>query len=361
MRTKNKLLITAMGFLVFALSQVGTAKASPNDHDLPDENDIFWQVTGVMDTPADTAACQAKIDLMAADGTLQTYITQHQDELMDEGNPQGENWQGGAPSAQEMATGFYQMCTMLALMPAQMQADMASEADGGVTTNLFDQADWHHVSGLYFQNAGKGKISFTNTLDFLSYRFMRFMNNFGGMVVMNDGYISLNAAMIDDIKNYGAQLTMYGLNLGSEIPDIYVDGKLAGASDVSAISYDPDAGTLTFNASHFSSYRAVAKGSKVKKMVITKVNKKSKVIKYNANKNTFRVKVEGRNLKPSSGQTLTCTLGFEKATKVNYSKKGKSAVCVFPMSYFEAGSTYPLTLSIEGKGEATRLSAVRFR
>jgi len=361
MKTKNRMLLFMAAAVVFAAGQTGIAKAGPNDHELPNEDDIFWQVTSVMDTPADTTACQAKIDAMSADGTLETYIGQHRDELMDEGTPQGGEWQGNGPTIAEMAQGFYQMCAMLAQMPTQMQTDMAGEADGGVSTNLFSQSDWHNVTGLYFEKSGKGKISFTNTLDFLSYRFFRFMNNFDSMVEMNDGYISLNASMLDDIKNYGAQLTMYGLDLGSETPDIYVDGKLAGASDVSDVTYNAAEGSLTFTAKHFSSYRAVAKGSKVKTMAIRKINKKARVIKYNASKNTFRVKVKGRNLKPASDQTIKCNLGFEEAAKVSYSKNGKSVVCVFPMSYFEAGNTYPLSISIDGKGEATKNNAVRIR
>jgi len=357
MKTKKIWLLGAAAATVFALAQIGTAQASPSDRELPAEDDIFWQVLSVMSTPADTTACQNKINQMAADGTLTTYINTHRDELMDEGAPQGGEWQGGGPTAEEMAQGFGQMCTSLAQMPTQMQADMAQE---GVTSSLFDAANWHSVSGLYFQKAGEGRIAFTNTIDFLTYRFFRFMSNFDSMVQMDNGYISLNAAMATDFQTYGATLTMFGLNFG-ETPDIYVNGQLATGSDVNNVTYDQNAGTLTFDASHFSSYRAVSKGSKVKAMAITKVNKKSKRITYNAAKSTFQVKVNGRNLKPSSGQTIRCTLGYEEATKVSYSKKGKSATCVFPMSYFEDKGTFPLTLTITGKGEVTKANAVIIR
>lgn len=351
--TKNKLLIVAMGFLVFALCQVGTAKASPNDHDLPSEDDLFWRVTGSMDRPDDTSACQAAIDAIPV-ADLVAYANAH---------PHADDAHGGQPmpddiAASEIRQGFYEMCAMIAQMPTQMQTDMASD---GASSNLFAMSDWHHASGLYFQKSGKGRISFTNTLDFLSYRFFRFMNNFDTMVEMNDGYISLNAAMMDDIKTYGAQLTMYGLNLGSEQPDIYVDGQLAGSGDVSDITYDANAGSLTFTAKHFSSYRAVAHGAKVKKMSIRKINKKARVIRYNARKNSFRIKVTGKNLKPSSGSDLLCNLGFEQADRVSYSKNGRTAYCVFLMSNFEDKGTFPLTLSIPGQGEVTKSNAVRVR
>lgn len=361
MKMKNKGLLIAAAFAVFALSQIGIAKAGPSDRELPAEDDIFWQVLSVMTSPSDSTACQSKINEMAADGTLTNYVNTHQDELRGDGPPQGGDWQGGGPTAAELAQGFSQMCTQLALMPTEMQTSMAQE---GVTSSLFDAPNWHSVSGLYFQKAGEGRISFTNTIDFLTYRFFRFMSNFDSMVKMEDGYISLNDAMATDFQSYGAQLTMYGLNLGSETPDIYVDGKLARSSNmqgISGVSYDTNAGTLTFSTSHFSAYRAVAKGSRVKAMAITKLTKKSKSIKYNAAKSTFRIKVNGRNLKPSSGQTLQCTLGFETATKVTASKKGKSVTCVFPMSYFSDLGTFPLTLTISGKGEVTKTNAVRIR
>lgn len=354
MKIKNKWLLIAAAVAVFSLSQTGTVKAGPSDRDLPDENDIFWQVTGSMNRPDDTAACQAKIDQMAADGTLEAYITAHRDELMSEGPSQGGEWQGDGPTTTEMAQGFYQMCAGLAQMPTEMQASMTSE---GVSTNLFDATDWHNIAGLYFQKAGKGRIAFTvNTLDFLSYRFMRFMSNFDSMVNMDDGYISLNSAVVTDFKNYGAQLTMLDLNFTQQ-PDIYVDGKLAGSTDVADISYNPGDGTLTFGVSHFSSYRAVAKGSKVKAMRITNLTKKSKSIKYDARKSTFRVVARGKNFVKSSN--AACLLGFESASKVTVTKK--KVTCVFPMSYFSDLGTYNLTISIPGSGEVTKTSAVRIK
>jgi len=75
---KNKTTMLASGVALMALSALvafsNTAKAGPNDRELPAEDDIFWQVTSAMTTPTDTAACQAKINEMAADGTLTAYI-----------------------------------------------------------------------------------------------------------------------------------------------------------------------------------------------------------------------------------------------------------------------------------------------
>ena len=351
MKTKNKWLLIAAAVAVFAVTQSGTVKAGPNDHELPAEDDLFWQVTSSMSRPDDTAACQAAIDAIPTADLLAYAIA----------NPHGDGGPQGGSEAEQTAgirQGFSQMCTMIAQMPTEMESSMAAE---GASSNLFNMSDWHHASSLYFEKSGKGRISFTNTLDFLSYRFMRFMNNFGSMVVMNDGYVSLNAAMLDDIKNYGAQITMIGLDLGNQIPDIYVDGKLATSNDINGITYDAVAGTLTFNASHFSAYKAVAHGTKVKAMKMGKLTKKSKSIKYNSRKSTFKVVFSGKNLKPASGQTKQCTLGFETASRVSVNKKGTQVTCVFTMSYFSDKGTFPLTYAITGKGEVSKANAVRIR
>lgn len=342
METKLKKVVAAMATLGMTSLFPIVSLASSSDHELPAENDLFWQVTSSMDRPDDTTACQNAIDQIPT-AQLLAYANEHNSGSQGQGNESQQSL--------EVKQGFYQMCSMLAQMPTEMQADMTQN---GVTTNLFGMSDWHSVSGLYFEKAGKGRISFTNTLDFLSYRFMRFMNNFDSMVEMDDGYISLNAAMLDDIKNYGAQLTMYGLDF-SEQPDIYVNGTLAGSGDIADVSYDANTGALTFTAKHFSAYKAVAKGSKVKKMTITKLAKKS--VKYNAKKSSFRVKVIGKSLKPLSGGTIQCSLGFEQATKVAYSRSGKTVYCVFPMSYFSGKGTYPITISATGKGEVTKNNA----
>lgn len=357
MKTKLKKMAAAVATLGMAsFFPVAVLADSGSDHELPDEDDLFWRVTSSMSRPNDTAACLAAIDAIST-AELVAYADAHEGE-----GPQSDEQQGDPSQmteeqqASQIRDQFDQICTMIAQMPAEMQTGMASD---GVTSNLFSASDWHHVSGLYFEKTGEGRISFTNTLDFLSYKFFRFMNNFDDMVEMNDGYISLNASMMDDIKTYGAQLTMYGLNLGSQQPDIYVDGQLAGSGDVSDITYDANAGSLTFTAKHFSSYRAVAHGSSVKAMKISKLNKKS--VKYNARKTSFRIKVKGKNLKPASGQTIGCNLGFESASKVSYNKSGKTVYCVFPMSYFANLGTFPLTISISGKGEVTKANAFRVR
>lgn len=358
MKTKKKRAILASIALIAMVMMTAPVTAGPDDRELPDEDDIFWQVLSVMSSPSDATACQNKINEMAADGTLTNYISTHQDELEQEGDPQGGEWEGGGPSVEEMAQGFGQMCTMLAQMPTEMQAGMAQD---GVVSSLFSASNWHSVSGLYFEKTGEGKIAFSQTVDFLTYRFFLFMSNFGDLVQFNDGYISLNAAMVPDMINYGASFTMYGLDF-SQTPDIYVSNgatmRKATSNDVSGISYDAAAGTLTFTPGHFSSFKAVEKGSTLKTMKITKVDPKS--VKYNANKSTFTINVKGKNLY-KKGETVSCTLGFSEASRVRTVKNGKRLKCTFAMSDFSTLGYYPLAVSIEGQGEVTKTNAVRIK
>jgi len=359
MKKKAKRGLLAGVALLAMVALAAPATAGPDDRDLPDEDDIFWQVLSVMSSPADATACQNKINEMAADGTLLSYIEAHRDDLEEEGDPQGGEWEHGGPSVEEMAQGFGQMCTMLAQMPTEMQTGMAQD---GVVSSLFSAPSWHSVSGLYFQKTGEGRISFSQTVDFLTYRFFLFMSNFDNMIQFDNGYISLNAAMVPEMINYGTTFTMFGLDF-EEQPDIYVSNgqtmrKAIEGTDLSGISYDVGAGTLTFTPRHFSSFKAVEKNSRVRTMKITSVKKKS--IKYKANKNSFKLTVRGRNFRQGSGEA-DCTLGFKQAQKIYVSKNGRQIKCTFDMSEFSVTGYYPLTVTIDGVGEVTRTNAVRIR
>ncbi|HLM84209.1 MAG TPA: hypothetical protein VK254_03295 [Candidatus Bathyarchaeia archaeon] len=338
MNQKKKAILASVALLAMVL-MTAPVMAEPGDHELPAETDVFWTVFASMTKPDDTAGCEAAVT---------TYMNSHT--FVDENERQG--WQQG----------LNEMCTMVAQMPTEMETSMATE---GVETSLFDADNWHLISGLYFQKSENGqpmgRISFSNTIDFMTYRFFSFMNNFGNLVQFNDGYISLNAAMVPDMINYGASFTMYGLNF-AETPDIYVSNgsivRKATDADVSGVVYDANAGTLTFTPGHFSSFRVVEKGSAIKTMQISKVDPKS--VKYKARKSTFRVNVKGKNLY-KKGSVTECTLGYSHAIKVSAAKNGKRVKCTFTMSEFSTLGNYPLAISIPGTGEVTRANGVRMK
>ncbi len=346
MQTKAKHAILA-SIAIFAIVALAAPAGADNDEhqrgDLPTPDSMFWEVFSQMTTPEDTAGCNA---------ALSDYITSHPEEF-------------GGPDVEQMRSEMSQMCTEVATMPDDMQSDMAME---GIETSLFDSGNtnWHSISGLYFQKSGDsgtpmGRISFSKTIDFMTYRFFNFMNNFNNLVKFDNGYISLNAAMVPDMINYGATLTMYQLGFDQE-PDIYVSNgstmrKAIKGTDVSEITWYPETKSLSFTPGHFSSFRAVAQGTKMKTMKIRSVKKKS--IKYREGK-TFKLKVRGKNLY-KKGSDVSCTLGFQQAERVWVSKKGNKVICRYGMDSFSSLGAFPLTISIEGQGEVTKTNAVRFR
>lgn len=343
-KTKTKLFGALVLFL--ALAWAGNASAFNN----PDEDDIFWETLAAMDNPNDVVGCKAKIDELWASGELNRYDVERR-RAAGQTVPDSELYDMSEEHRVSQTAGYYNTCENFDEGFEIMRSSMEQY---GKTSNIWDMDDWHNVVGLYFMSEGEGRIDFGRTLDFMSYRFQMFMQNLPNLLSFQNGYISLNAEMVPELANYGATLTMYGLNF-SETPDIYVDGVLASASDMGAVYSN---GTLTFSAEHFSSYRAVAKGSNVSAMRINWNNNRK--LKYNARKRTFKVKVKGRGFRSSNASTV-CQLGFYNATKVSVSRNGKKATCTFNMSDFSEAGYYPLTISITGAGEVSRENAVRVR
>ncbi|MDI6778551.1 MAG: hypothetical protein QMD77_05210 [Patescibacteria group bacterium] len=341
MKQKKKKAILA-SLAIFAMVALATPVVAEDRGPMPAEDDFFWDVFAAMTTPEDYSGCVS---------ALNTYITNHPEEF------------GGNVS--EVLAQMTEMCVQVGLMRTDMQTNMTAE---GVVTSLFDagNTNWHAISGLYFQKsengAPMGRISFSQPVDFMSYRFFTFMNNFGNMVQFDDGYISLNAAMVPDMINYGTTFTMYGLDFPTT-PDIYVTTaggstmRKANNSDLSGISYNSATGELSFTPGHFSAFKAVAKGTKVKKMKISSVKKKT--IKYNANQSSFTITVKGTSLYSASG--LTCMLGFNSANVVTSNVKGKKITCQFDMSNFSATGWYPLTVTAPGVGEVRKTNGVKIK
>ncbi len=336
MKQKKKAILASLALI--AIVAMAIPAAAQGDHELAAENNPFWTIFAQVDHPGDTGDCI-------------TAATNYVDSL---GLTDMNQYNGEISS-------FTQMCTEVANMPATMQSEMAAN---GVTSNLFDNTtDWHNVTGLYFQKEGIGRIEFSKTIDFMSYRFMTFMSNFRNMVQFSNGYISFNASMIPDMINYGATLTMYGLDF-DQIPDIYVTApggstmRKANASDLGNISYNAATGELSFTPKHFSAFKAVAKGTKIKKkMKISSV--KPKTVKYNAAKDTFKITVKGTSLYSASG--LTCMLGFNSASEVKSNKRGKRITCTFDMSDFSVKKWYPLTVTALGVGEVKKTNGVKIK
>ncbi len=152
--------------------------------------------------------------------------------------------------------------------PAPSIASLVSTINAsGITTNLGDLDNPSAASGLYFEKAGKGKITFSATLNLTSQNTKTLLQNLGSKLEMVEaGKIGFDARTAQDLKNAGATLAMYGLDSlgitdtpalivkddsGSEIPPSSSNYPISGD-----LSFTPGefGGILTFTTSHFSQF-----------------------------------------------------------------------------------------------------------
>ena len=186
-------------------------------------------------------------------------------------------------------------------------------ASDGVTTNLFDEANWHHVDNLYFEKAGYGKIEFSKEIDFMSYNFMLFMESIRNKLNIDLNKIGLDADLVTSLKNAGAVLTMYNVS-DFQDPTILVDDDVDTEGVVSGLTYDKTTKTITFNAAHFTTFTAVEKSSlqstksEVKKPKITRVTWRKYTDKDGKQK--IKLKIRGKY--------------FQKKARVKLGKEGES-------------------------------------
>lgn len=101
-------------------------------------------------------------------------------------------------------------------------------------------------------------MQFTATLNMTDPDVVSFLQSLGSKMDMNTkGTIGLDAETVSDLKNAGAQLTMYGLTFSD--PTITVtktDGTADTSGAVSGLTYDKASGQLTFDAAHFTTFTA---------------------------------------------------------------------------------------------------------
>ncbi|MEK7601818.1 MAG: right-handed parallel beta-helix repeat-containing protein [Patescibacteria group bacterium] len=127
-------------------------------------------------------------------------------------------------------------------------------------------------SGLYFEKTGDGRVTFTGSLNLTNEDTQDFLSNLGTYMEASAGSMSFNASDPTgaQLKDAGAQIALYGLNdLGfTGVPNIVVkddDENVILPTDPDypvspdSISYDAEVndGTLTFDASHFTTFDTV--------------------------------------------------------------------------------------------------------
>ena len=215
--TSNSLSLTT--FVVDASGGMGDSSH------LPGESDPFWEVMDELQEP-DDADCVTEAN---------TIFASH-----------------GIPTDGDRAT---KTCNAIGAM-MNMEAVMTSE---GVETNLFDFTDWHHVTGLYFETP-YGRITFTNEIDFMSYEFMTFLQTIMDRMDMGAGVIRLDADIVNGLRDAGAVITMYNVPDFTDV-EILVNGSEDTEGIVSGLHYDRATHTITFDAAHFTTFKAQEKGS----------------------------------------------------------------------------------------------------
>lgn len=241
MKKKSLIFLVA---IIFALGISQNTSASTTE-ELPTADNPFWNVMTQINTP-DDPTCPTKAK-----------------DALDASSIPGDTT--------SMAT---QMCGGIALIKTSMQTSMQNE---GVGTNLFEQADWHHVDDLYFEKVGYGRISFSNEIDFMSRNFMLFMSTFGERMGMSQGEIGLDADIVAGLRDSGATLIMYNVGNYSEL-EILVNGQQDNSGVVSNLIYDQANRTITFDAAHFTTFTAHDK-NQAEKPKLTKVFSERSIIK----------------------------------------------------------------------------------
>ncbi len=279
---KTKLLFGVVFSLLFCLPGVIKAATGPGE-ELPAADDPFWNVMSQLNRPDDptcTAKATAVIDA------------------------------AGLPGGAERAAAT---CESIGWIITTMQPSLASE---GVTTNLFDQTNWHDITGLYFRE-DSGKIEFTNSVDFMSRDFMLFLSSLVSNLEFEPEEIGLDADLVNGMRNAGTVITMWNVS-DFEDPEILVDDATDSEGVVSGLSYDRATNTITFNAAHFTTFKAVEKGSALAKQPkITKVE----YVQYKSHKGKTKIKmtIKGRNFTKET----QVKLGRQSADNVKYSSSKK--------------------------------------
>jgi hypothetical protein len=212
------------------------------------EDSVLWELLEDLDTPRDDD-CRTITEpfILAHQTEMQTLFPW----LWNEGDARG-----GADS----------FCSIMGIIPSVMgQAAEAegflSPGEGGLSTNIFDPAvvpNWHTIDGLVFDHP-LVRIEFTERIDLLSYEFVHMVLAFAQAFDASSGFLSFDSDMITGLKSTGAIITFKNIE-NFDDPVILVDGVL-DEDLISALEYDPEAKTVTFNTQHFTSFEVVERSS----------------------------------------------------------------------------------------------------
>lgn len=132
-------------------------------------------------------------------------------------------------------------------------AEIKASLPTGITSNIDTIVDPTKAAGLSFSKADYGKITFSSTINLTDQATVSTLQALSTNLDIDKGKIAFSPDAADVLKTLGASLEMSGLTFPEgTTPTIYVDGVETTTADVDTAIYS--AGTLTFNAKHFSTY-----------------------------------------------------------------------------------------------------------
>ncbi len=159
---------------------------------------------------------------------------------------------GGMPIVSATRSGS---TTRQCLSPGPVNLDIRTFFSGSDTTNFGAVSDFRAISNFTMHQTGVVKVTFSRAVNMLDPTVQRFMRSIASKMVGSNGSLNLDAKAVLDLKNAGAVITMYGITLNN--PKILIDGLDDTSGIASSLTYDKAAGTLTFNAAHFTAFTAV--------------------------------------------------------------------------------------------------------
>jgi hypothetical protein len=125
----------------------------------------------------------------------------------------------------------------------------------GITTNLGEIENQSQACNLYFEKEGVGKIEFLTCPDLTDPTVISWIKNLNNLLNLSLKTIGLDADMVQGLISTQATLTMYNIDMAN--PQILVDNAPDTQGVVSDFVYDKNLHTITFNASHFTTFTAV--------------------------------------------------------------------------------------------------------
>lgn len=217
------------------------------------EDSVLWELLESFDS----LYLENEDDYIDCVNTTESFILSHESEMQ---STFPWLWDEG-----DTDDGAHSFCGIIAFIPQYMAEGFENagilSSDDALTTNIFDTSivpTWHNIENLIFDHP-LVRIEFTEAIDLLSYDFVNMVLGFANAFDADTGFLSFDSSMITGLKNTGAIITFKNIE-NFEDPVILVDGKI-DEDLISALVYDPDEKTVTFNTQHFTSFEVVERSS----------------------------------------------------------------------------------------------------